>query len=885
MFTNYPVLDRDFIYTVTADSRGNMWVGTVNNGLFRIDASTGDVVSWGYADGNGNLSLNDHYITALYEDDRGRMFVGTNTGGLHYIDINTLELHSFPQGVRKYGTVCMITADNGGNLWISTSSGLFSLDPKELRIRQFTVDDGLPENQFNFASALQGSDGRMYFGTVNGLVSFAPDVIKISEAPREVHLWHLMANNRRIESGDPGSVLGGMPLDRLSTLKLDYDMSRSFSIDYGIVAPASASSALYQVWLEGVDRSWRDVGPLRQFTAMELAPGSYRFKVRSSTNPDMWDDAPVKELLIKIAPPWYLSVWAFIVYLFIIAAIIYLAIRLEKARVREKESMKLAKIEKEKSDELNREKMEFFTIISHELKTPLSLILAPLKYLLHHESLSSNANKRLGVAIANTNKMVGLIDELVTFNRVEAGNFQLYLQKGNPLTIIENLTEYFREAAAEKQITLNVFTENNGEEVWFSTTYLERIVNNLLSNAVKYTQEGGAIDVRASIVEEADNQIYLMLEVRDNGIGIAPEETTNIFRKYYQTKRGYNADHSGWGIGLATVKKLVDAHKGTIGVQSVMGEGSIFTVKLNVLPDAFDPACVINGAAAKTPEQSYLRIAAPGSAPKAVKGTRSPERVSILIVEDNPELLQFLSEDFSANYNVFTATNGVEALKITAEHPIDIVVSDVMMPEMDGITLCSKLKNDLATSHIPVILLTAKNDDQSIMSGFESGAEAYVAKPFDPKLLELRVKNILRARRKFLSAVINPEAGDTTAATDEEVPQFNKFDKDFMVRINAMIDENMDNSQFSIADITREFGISRSLLHIKMKSFANSSMTDYIRRKRMERACALLRQGFNVSETAYRTGYSDPNYFSKVFKKEIGLTPTEFVNDQGRQQQ
>ncbi|MCM1111115.1 MAG: response regulator [Clostridium sp.] len=874
--TNYAVLDGDFIYTLLADHSGNLWVGTVNNGLLRIDVASGEVRTWNNLSGKGLSSLDDHYVTTLFEDSGGRIFVGTNTGGLHYIDPKTHSLHSFADGARRFGTICMITQDAARDLWVSTSSGLFRIDGDNLGVRQFTVADGLPENQFNFSSALLASDGRLYFGTVNGLVSFLPEEVGVGGKPQDVHLWRLVASNREIAPGDPDGVLD-RPLDDMAEIDLDYEMSRTFSIDYGIVNPGAATAASYQVWLDGVDRGWRDVGSLRQFSAMELAPGIHRLRLRSATNPDDWDRAPVRELLIRISPPWYLSVWAFLAYLLLLAVAVWFAVRYTRERVRQKEAMKLARMEKEKSDELNRDKMEFFTIISHELKTPLSLILAPLKFLSHNESLSDTARKRLGIAITNTNKMVGMIDELVIFNRVETGNFQFYLQKGNPLTMIEDLTDYFRESAAEKNITVNVRTENNGEEVWFSTTYLERIVNNLMSNAVKYTSEGGTIDVRAAIVEE-DDRIYLSLEVRDNGIGIAPEETTNIFRKYYQTRRGYNTDHSGWGIGLATVRKLVEAHKGSISVDSVMGEGSTFRVRLLVSPEAFDPASVNTETMAKTPEQSYLRSGLPESATSSRNATRSPERTSILLVEDNPELLAFLSDEFSANYNVYTATNGLEALKVAEENPIDIVVSDVMMPEMDGIELCAKLKGNLATSHIPVILLTAKTDDISVMQGYESGAEAYVAKPFDPQILELRVRNILRARRKFLRSVM--EAGETpdTTAT-EDTPQFTKFDKDFMTRINTLIEENIDNSQFSIADITREFGISRSLLHTKMKSFVNCSMTDYIRRRRIERACRLLREGYNVSETAYRTGFSDPNYFSKVFKKEIGMTPTEFTND------
>lgn len=882
---NHPVLDYDFVYCMTVDSAGNLWAGTVNHGLFRIDASTGEVQGWDIAADAATDGLRDRYITALYENGRGYMLVGTNNGGLHVMDMATMKISHVDEIAGKFGTICGLTGDDRGNVWMSTSNGLFAIDAATMHMRHFTIDDGLPENQFNFASAMQASDGNMYFGTVNGLVSFSPDVEKAADNPLNVHLWELLVNNRGVSAGMPGSPLETV-LDHTSELRLDYDQSRTFSIGYGIVDPASARSAVYQVFVDGIDKSWRDVGTQRYFTAMDFAPGTYRLMIRGATNPDGWSDAPVRELIIRIAPPFYLSVWAFIVYGVLLLLVAWVVYHFVNVRMREKNAIRVAKIEQEKSDELNREKMEFFTNISHELKTPLSLILAPLKYLSQHQPMTGDSQKRLGVAITNTNKMVGLIDELVTFNRVESGNFQLYLQQGNPLTFIETMTRYFYEPAQEKQISIHIFTENNGETVWFSTNYLERIVNNLLSNAIKYTHEGGEIDVRASIEEGDGSNIYLCLDVRDNGIGIAPEEVENIFRKYYQTKRGYNTNHTGWGIGLATVKRLVEIHKGTIKVDSVMGEGSTFRVRLNVTPEAFDASCRITAPTTAASEPSYRRAVTPvGDSPASVPDyARTADRTSVLIVEDNAELLRFLAESFSKSYNVYTAVNGKEALKITAEYPVDIVVSDVMMPEMDGITLCEHLKNDLATSHIPVILLTAKNDEDSIMRGFESGAEAYVAKPFDPQILELRVKNILRARRKFLKSMVDAETadgGDTVEAETEavdEAPALNAFDKEFIMRINAIVEANLDNSEFAIADITREFGISRSLLHIKMKSFFNTSMTDFIRKKRLATACRLLKEGYNVSETAYKTGYADPNYFTKVFKKEFGQTPTEFLS-------
>lgn len=879
----HTVLDNDFVYSLMLDKAGNLWAGTVNHGLYCLDHATGEIRGWNEADPTDPDGFHDHYITALLEDNDGRVYVGTNNGGLYYFEPGARKVKRMDAGMVNIGTVCTLTLDHAGTVWMTTSNGLFQIDPGSTHLHQYTVVDGLPENQFNFNSGFEASDGRMYFGTVNGMVSFAPGLTKKNGECQDVHFNRLFINGKEMKAGASDSPLQ-KSLDTTGELHIDYNQAQQVGIDYGVIDPEGAHSVFYQVKFDGIDRDWRDMGKIRRFSAMEMDPGTYVMNVRASSDPENWDDAPVRSLAIKVASPFYRTVWAYALYLAILVAIGWMVYRLFNVRMRARHSMRMAQIDKAKSEELNREKMEFFTNISHELKTPLSLIVAPLKYIDQRHELSPDSQKRLGVAIANTKKMVGLIDELVTFNRVENGNFQIYLQKGNPLTYIEKIAQYFYETAEERDISLHIYTENNGEDVWFSTTSVEKIVNNLLSNAVKYTRAGGEIEVRASIVEESsagdkgNDQIYLNIEVRDTGIGIAPEEHDNIFRKYYQTRRGYNTDNHGWGIGLATVKKLVEMHRGSITVDSSVGVGSTFRVRMLVTPGAFPPSCYISNASQSNPEPDYrMALSSAGQPPSLPDYARNSDRVSILLVEDNPELLAFLRETFIRTYNVYTATNGVEALKITSEYPVDIVVSDVMMPEMDGIELCNRLKNDITTSHIPVILLTAKTDEQSTVLGFESGAEAYVPKPFDPQLLELRVKNILRARKKYINSIIG--SSEPSEENTEEMSAFNKFDTDFLSRINELIEENFDNSHFSISDITDELGISRSLLHIKMKSFTNMSMTEYLRKRRLARAIELLKAGHIVSETAYRTGFADPNYFTKVFKKEYGKTPSEYISE------
>ena len=869
---NHPILDTFFIYCLLVDSDGNLWVGTNNQGLYCIDSSTNEIKGW-TADSQTNLG--DDYITCLYQDSNNKIWLGTNNDGLHYIDPLDLKIKSLDNELSLFrNSICSIIEDKIGNLWVSTSRGLYKYNIREKKLIRYTTEDGLPTNQFNFDSSILAQDGKLYWGSVNGLIAFDPEVLKSNKGPFPVHLGHLTIDNEVITVNSENSPLTAA-LDDMDTIVLSYDQSRSFSIDYLAVSLDNARSLEYQVCLEGVDKGWRNAGQERKFVGLKLSPGTYRLKIRANNSNVGWENAPVKVLTIVIRPPFYLSIWAYIIYVLILIALLFIAYRIFSIRLNEKNAIRMAKIEKDKLEEMNKEKIEFFTTVSHELKTPLSLIVAPLKYISQQKELGEESEKRLEIAIKNTNKMVGIIDELVTFNKVESGNSQFFLQEGNPLDFIENTAMLFKENAEQKNISLFIHCENNGEDVWFSPLYVERITNNLLSNALKFTPANGKVVVKAEILNKPDGYIYLRIEVSDTGIGIVKEEIQNIFSKYYQTKRGHNVNNKGWGIGLALVKRLTEIHKGSISVDSTIGKGSSFVVYLNVSAEAFDPKVCISGDKTIVPLSKYV-YDEPSDSGNSEKTDSDvvvkDDKLSILIVEDNKELLQFLVDYFSSGYNVYTAENGAEALEVAHKSPIQLVVSDVMMPVMDGFVLCQTLKNDIQTSHIPVILLTAKNDTGDVVKGYESGAEAYVPKPFDPQILELQMKNIMRTRRMQQEQIINAENPDM------EETSLSKFDKEFISQINELIDENLDNNDFSITFITQQLGISRSLLHVKMKNLLNISTGDYIRKKRLNKACSFLEEGYNVSETAYRTGFSDPNYFSKTFKKEFGMTPTEYLD-------
>ncbi len=364
--------------------------------------------------------------------------------------------------------------------------------------------------------------------------------------------------------------------------------------------------------------------------------------------------------------------------------------------------------------------------------------------------------------------------------------------------------------------------------------------------------------------------------MKDTGIGIVKEEQENIFTRFYQTKRGFNTNNSGWGIGLSLVKRLVDLHKGEVQLDSTVGQGSTFTVWLNVSANAFPEKSLLTDDKVVKPIDQY-KFAQPAIVTSAdsmpLEQHVDNDRMSIMIVDDNADLLQFLRDYFSKEYNVLTATNGKEALQLAHEQQVQLVISDVMMPEMDGIELCRTLKADMQTSHIPVILLTAKSESSDVLEGYQSGAEAYVSKPFDPDILQLQVSNIMQLVEKRQKEIVDADSADIDA-TDT----LGELDKAFVQKMAEIVEANLANSDFSITDITEALGVSRSLLHIKMKNILNMSMGDYIRKKRLDKACQMLQNGYNVSETAYSTGFSDPSYFSKTFKKHVGMSPTDYCS-------
>ena len=860
------LLDRTFIYSLFVDRHNQLWASTVACGLFCI--SNGKVTSYSR---DNNSGLTDNYIISTFEDSNGRLWIGTNNNGLFWLDNKSGKVLQAGTWIPRQCTVCSIVEDKAGSLWIGTDQGLFSHRLSDGHTHCFSAGAELPVNQFNFTSTYLATDGRVLMGTFDGLIVFQPKQMHTEAKNMYVHFKKLFVNDQ-VRS----------QIDYTDSITLTYEESHSFHIEYGVVMPENVKGVQYQIKVDGIDKEWRSVGTERRFYGYLLKPGTYQLHVRANTCDSDWDKSPERTLTIVIKAPFYLSTLAYIIYIICIVGLVVGGLSLYNIRMKEQAKVRFANMEKAKIEEIDRMKSNFFTMVSHELKTPLSLIIAPLKSI-SASQVDKEVGESLNLAIRNCSKMEHLINELVTFNKIESDNFPFYVQQGNPVEFVGVVASNFYEAIQTKGLNLKVDCIDNGEDGWFSPSYIEHILNNLMSNAIKFTGNGGNITIHAEITQTADSpDLFLKMQVTDTGIGIIKDEQKNIFERFYQTKRGYSTNSSGWGIGLALIRRLVEIHKGSVSVESELGKGSTFTVLLNISGNAFSDKNKIAGDNEQATVSSYLSkldataVTIAGSTVSAdiTPTTPATHKQTLMVVEDNEDMLKFLEQLFAADYNVITASDGRQAWDIAiSRSDIDLVVSDVMMPVMTGAELCNMIKGNMSTSHIPVILLTAKGDPEDIKDGYRNGADAYVLKPFDPEALSLQISNLLKLIQSRQKSIFND--GETELEQNDSLTQ---LDRDFIQRLITLVDSNIGNANFSVTDITTELGMSRSLLHNKMKNLMNTSAGDYIRHKRIQKACQMIADGHNVSETAYSCGFADPNYFSKVFKKMVGVSPSEYTS-------
>lgn len=854
-----------FIYDLYEDRVGGMWICmSQSDSLYYYSTAARTFNKYRYYD--STAAPNIGFIAAL-EDSKGDMWFGTMNRGLVKFDRagSRFSSYTMKDGLPN-NFVYGLLEDARGNLWLSTNKGLSRFNPSTNVFTNYDASHGLA-NQFNYKSSFKDRDGWMYFGSINGLYYFHPDSLVTNDAIPSTYLSDFKLFNRSVPVAK-GGVLEAT-VDATEVITLTY-ADNVITIDFGAINYSSSGNMKFAYFLEGFETDWNYVGAKNSATYTNLSPGSYTFKVKSANNDGVWS-SNVRELRLVVLPPFWASTWALIVYSAIVIGMFLLYRAFLSYRNREKMAIQLERIEKEKIRELNQHKLNFFTYISHEFKTPLALILASIDKFLQLKTSNDDQVSGLTSIKRSAKRLQHLVDQLMEFRRIETDHAKMRYVNGDLIVFLRDTFFAFTPLFNNKGIDFYFNSDKPGFVTYFDADKLEKIITNLLSNAVKYSPAGAVIEMEVSInpVSQGETDIARII-ICDTGVGMETEELSNVFTAFYQTEHGKKAG-TGTGIGLSLVKSLMDFLNGRIEVTSKPNAGTQVSLTLPL------PKHIVAGTVDKlepSREVDLDHVLPPVD-------LRSPEkeeeegaariRYQLMIVEDSEELVSFLGSHFESKYKIVKAANGLIALNKLKKSLPDIIISDIMMPEMDGIELCRAIKSDLNTSHIPVIFLTAKTTIESKLEGLSEGADAYLAKPFSLKELDLVVSNLLSARSTLRDHFLK-----FGSVKNLDVTLVNR-DQEFVLKLTQIVEANLDNASFNIGLFADAACVSRSLLHLKLKKLVNVSASEFIRNIRLKRAAELLRgTDFTVADVATKVGYADPNYFSRSFKEKYNVNPSDY---------
>lgn len=853
------------------DSNENIWIGTEGDGLYKVNVNADyDLISaelFEYHEGN-EASLSHNIINIIFEDKSGDIWIGTEGGGLNRYDKVSEKFERFTkeEGLSS-NLIYAIAEDLNSNLWLSTNNGLCVLNRTTSEIRIFDETDGTQSSEFIKGAAMTLLNGDLLFGGIKGFNYFTPGSFTTNENIPEVYITSMIFEMLPEHSVHFGEILDFSQEERV--VELEHE-ANDFVIDYAILNYSKSSKNQIAYMLEGYDDQWITPQSYRAARYTNVPPGAYEFKVRGSNNDGLWNEKPTT-LKILINRPWWNTTLAYFIYTLLIGTALFGFGWLFIKRERLRRNLTIEHLELEKMKELDSMKSRFFANISHEFRTPLTLIISPLKSMIDGFFKGDPKNQYKMMA-RNADRLLSLINQLLDLSKLESGHMQLQASRQDIVKFTKPIVHSFTTYAEKQYIDYKCTFPEEDVSVFFEKDKLEKIIVNLLSNAFKYTQEFGRIDF--SVVDKGTT---IQIIIEDTGIGMSKDQLDLIFNRFYQID---GAEKKGTGIGLALTKELVELHKGTIQVTSTEGKGTKFVVELRKggehLSD--DEKTYISDDFHSKEEEPFVRRHPMDVSPiETIQEDPENENLPIvLIADDNEDIRLFISEHLISNYRIMEAEDGEKALKIAQQEIPDIIISDVMMPRMDGYELCKALKLDDKTCHIPFILLTAKASNESALKGFEIGADNYVTKPFNPKLLELRVRNILQSRENLKSQLLDHESVNLEPS---EVKVVSK-DKEFLRKLIEFIELNMSNSDLSIDDVCKEMGLSRTQLYRKLKGLVGQSANELIRSIRLKRAAQLIKSNeMTISEITYEVGFNDLQYFRFCFKKQFGVNPSEYGSE------
>lgn len=858
------------IYTIAEDNYGQLWIGTFSSGVFVLNKNRKLIVHL-----NDHNHLRSNTINHIVKDEDGGIWIGT-TKGLAYVTNplkpQAVKIYDERQGI-KDSHIRAICQDKQGNIWVSMFAGIACLDIHKQHFYNYDYQNGIPTGNFVEASATITPDGTIYFGSPGGVCYFTPQLLNEQSTVSPVQIIYC----ERIGKLSKQFISRLISLDKEGVIRVEYD-DNTFKITFTTQDLAQEGNVEYSYMMKGLDDQWYETEGDNEVTFRNLKPGDYTFIIRAKLKNQDWEDASTAEMKVVVNPPLWLTWWAKLCYVLLIMGILGYFFRSYQKQLLLRNSLVQEKWESKQRQQVNEERLRFFTNITHELRTPLTLILGPLEDLMEDKEIAERVHHKIGCIHASAERLLNLINDILEFRKTQTQNRKLTVAKANLGALVREIGVRFKDLNQNSRLNIRLNIKTGVPELYFDSEVINTVINNLMSNAIKYTPEGS---ITLSLTMPEDNTVAIAVE--DTGYGIDKDALPHICDRYYQENGNHQA--SGTGIGLALVKSLATLHQAELTVESEKGRGSKFTFSLKAdrtYPEALHKDDNQDLATAENAEENETTSKEP----------TEDIRPLLLIVEDNADIRLYIEESLHEDYRIIQACNGREGMEQAFSKVPDIIVSDIMMPEMDGIKMTHILKEDIRTSHIPIILLTAKTSINDQEEGYDSGADSYLTKPFSAKLLHSRIRNILSGRRRLADYIVQKNISQFETSADEQQTsqkateekedamtcQISNLDKKFLEKLNKLIENHISTDDLDMAFMTDKMAMSHSTFYRKVKALTGMSANEYIKKAKLRHSMTLLKKGeYSIAEVAILAGFNNLGNFRESFKREFGKSPSEIL--------
>lgn len=855
-------------------------IGTRNNGLYYYDYNTHIMKNYkNNPEENTPDNIPDNFVTNIMRDSNGNIWIGTYGGGISLFDLGKGKFTTYntKSGLLN-NNICKIVEDRDNDLWISTIAGISEFDPETKTFTNYSHSNGVKIDEFTLHAGIRLANDEIVFSGNNGFVIFNPQRMFVNPFVPPVILKNLFVNNNLIQPDGQDGILSKQ-LGSQEEIILSYDQS-NFSIEYSALNFVFSDRNQYAYKLEGFDKDWNNVGSRRMAYYTNVPPGKYRFVVKGSNNDGVWNNIGTA-IHIVVKPPLWKTWWAYILYIAAVVAVIWLIIRYFTEKKRLQNDIRMKQLEAKTQDEFHQARNKLFTNFSHELRTPLTLIISPLDDMAASHDLSPKMKDNVLLMQSNARRLLRIVNNLMDFQKKESGTMKLKVSEGDFIKFAEEMAMFFRELALSRKI--NFVYRHNVESMqsWFDKSLMEKVFFNFLSNAFKNVPDKGFVELAVdemhlenlkeaypSYIGNFTNEdiSYIVLQIKDSGAGIAQDELEKIFIPFYQVAQNEHSA-SGTGLGLSLSKSIVEMHHGVIWAESPEGAGAIFRCILPVCRDYFAEEDF-----AKETMMSDFPYSIDVSQEKKQEESKAKKTYTILVVEDNVDVRHYIISHLKDSYNIIEAANGEEAIEKAVNHMPDLIITDLMMPKMDGMEMCAIIKKDIRVSHIPVIMITAKAMTEDMKQGYEAGADDYITKPFNSALLTTRVGNIIQAREKLKELYGKRFSLETLGV------EVTSMDERFMQKLYEILEKNISNPDLSLDEFSRDVGMSRANLYRKIKSITGLSPNEFIRNFRLNMGAKLLKEAkMPVSEVYVAVGFNSHAYFSNCFKTYYNVSPSEYA--------